>query len=115
MKKASCLVFLVCSVLFLQSCKKTANNAINCIGEAFYVNVNFTVDPSNSKTINFTATDSGEYPLKSVQWIYGDGSTATTTTLTSSHTYSSAGTYTVTANVNVSTCTIKPQKAVKVN
>jgi len=72
MKKASCLVFLVCSVLFLQSCKKTANNAINCIGEAFYVNVNFTVDPSNSKTINFTATDSGEYPLKSVQWIYGD-------------------------------------------
>jgi PKD repeat protein len=115
MKKMFYLISTIGLALLLQSCKKTASSAVDCISEAIFVKVGYTADPSNSKKINFTATDSGEYPLKSVDWNYGDGSTGSTTTLTSTHTYANTGTYTVTANVNVASCTIKPQKSVTVN
>jgi PKD repeat protein len=119
MRKVSFL-FLIAGILLMQAaCKKTTETVVDCLAESLLVSVKYKADAINNKIINFEVNYAGANTVQSVEWIYGDGSTAKGNATTSTHTYSAAGPYTVKAKVAIakgnSTCTPEPEKSITVN
>jgi len=119
MKKGILLLFVIAMIQLHSGCKKATTDAIDCFGESLLISLTHTADATNSKLINFQITYSGSYTVQSVEWQFGDGSTATVNGLTTTHTYTANGNYTVKANVNIknggNTCTSSPEKNITIN
>ncbi|MDF2190624.1 PKD domain-containing protein [Paraflavitalea sp. CAU 1676] len=115
-------LFIISALLtctFLSSCKKTAKDIIDCLAEDLYVTLHATPDGSNPKKIDFHVNYTGDHSVSSIEWIFGDGSTATVNGVSTSHTYGSAGSYTVKAKVKIingsATCIPEPEKKITIN
>lgn len=113
------LIFLVfCAAGFTYSCKKTAEEAVDCFAESVLTSLHGTNDDANKKIIHFNASYDGDKTISSIAWEFGDGTTATTTSQTTDHTYEAAGNYTAKAKVTFKeqggSCTVEPTKLVSI-
>lgn len=119
--KIKTIILFVATVLFLNfSCSKDViSDAIDCVGESFFMKIKHTTNGANPKKIDFTIEYSGVYTIKSIKVSFGDGTSATITGNTVSHEYASAGTFTVKADITIQkgkeNCTSSPTKSVTVN
>jgi len=118
--KVKSIFFLLSILLALNSsCRRDTEDVIDCVTEAFFVGLTHSVDPGDSKKINFQINYSGAYAVTSVDWDYGDGNSESINGTTAVHTYQQAGSFTVRAKVNIkngsATCTIEPEKTITVN
>ncbi len=117
MKTRIIYVFLFfISFLSINSCRKTEEAIVDCVGESILTSLKHQTSTSNVKQVDFEIHYSGENTLSSINWDFGDGNKKTTTARTVSHTYSTAGTYEVKADVNIDNgkCTVSPKKSVTV-
>ena len=119
MRKVSLLLSIAGLLLMQGACKKTSEDVIDCIAEGILVSVKYSADASDSKKINFEINYDGTHTIKSVEWIFGDGTTATVNSTTTTHAYSSAGSYALKAKVSIvsgsSSCTPELEKSITVN
>lgn len=93
MKYPICI--LVFTLVGFSSCKKEAEEVIDCLFVSADFDVTHTVEES-TKTATFTVDYDGEHTLRnSIEYDFGDGSTQTISGTTATHVYSSAGSYTV--------------------
>lgn len=119
MKKLILICLTLTFGLSSQGCKKTLESIVDCAGESALVGIHATADATDPKLFNVSVTYSGSNKVSSVEWQFGDGSTATTTTLATIHTYAAAGSYELKANVKIDhsggSCSTEPKRTVTVN
>ncbi len=114
------IVFLiVCTLVLSFSCKKAADEAIDCVVELLFASISYTANPIDSKEVTLMVNYAGEFSV-SVEWEFGDGTTETMSGTTVTHVYPSAGAYSVKANMtlsgdNHSSCSTSKSKTIDVN
>ena len=114
------LAVVLFAVSLNYSCKKDAENIIDCLFEPANFTFDHTIDTQDPKKVSFTITYSGEHTLdNSNPWDFGDGTTQTISGTTTTHTYSSAGTYIVKVQATTRNgdayCTVELSETVTIN
>ena len=128
MKKSYFLtrIFILIGIIAVSvSCKKDAENVIDCLFEGAHFKTSANV---TDKLVDFRLQYTGDHSLKSVVWDFGDGNKQTTTsstdvdgtiTVTISHTYTNAGTKNVKVSPTLTNgpneCTLDLTKTVTIN
>lgn len=117
LKIAGCA--LLCVALIFNSCKKAAEDAVDCFGQSLFVSFNHNQNDTNSRKVDFTIKYAGKLPIASIRLEYGDGQSQTISGSTASHTYNAAGNYEVKAWVTLQngdgTCEVNPVKQLNIN
>lgn len=116
MKKIGFLI--VCALVLSLSCKKAAEEAIDCVIELVFTTISYNADPSNPKDLTLSVNYAGNFTI-TIVWNYGDGTSETKTGTSTTHTYDKPGSYQVEANItlsgeNYSSCSTKKSKTVDV-
>lgn len=93
--------FVLCTMVLSLSCKKTAEESIDCLVELILTTVSYTANPNNPKEITLMVNYGGEFNI-SVLWEYGDGTSETKVGTSTIHYYAGAGAYDVKANITLS-------------
>ena len=94
MKKIGLMLMTLALVTLMSSCKKDAENIIDCLFEGAYINVSTSADEQNEKMITFTVSYTGDHTLDTnISWDFGDGNIQTHNGTSVTHTYSNAGDY----------------------
>lgn len=117
MKKLGYL--LVLAMVLSLSCKKAADEVIDCAVELLFANVTYAENQDDPKEITLTVNYAGEFTI-SVDWEFGDGTSETKIGPTVTHRYDSAGAYEVKANMTLSadkysSCSTSKTRTVDVN
>lgn len=94
-------LFTALMFVFILSCRKSVDEAVDCLGESFLLSFTHSVAPTNSREIRFTVNYTGTHDLTSVTWDYGDGSTQAVNAPGVVHIYTAPGTYEVKANITL--------------
>jgi PKD repeat protein len=88
-------------------------------GQSSTLEIQYSLDPLNSKRINYVLKYDGSGSLSSIVWTFGDGKTETVNGLKVTHFYETVGTYEVKADVTVTKdqeeCPVTENKTVQVN
>ncbi|MBI9038212.1 MAG: PKD domain-containing protein [Bacteroidales bacterium] len=115
------ILIISISVISSLSCKKIADDIIDCSIEAIMLSVHYETDTINSKIIHFEFKDesTGDFKLRNeISWNFGDGQSIKSTGLKIDHTYQSAGTFEVVASYILekgsNTCNGDKKKTVKI-
>lgn len=114
-------IALVSLVLFTisSSCSKTIDSIVSCSIGSAVLNIDFDVDPKNSKQITFKINNSSkDYVTDSVEWDFGDGNKKISGSSSVTHSYSKSGNYELTAKIKLKkgkdTCATTKEKEIKV-
>ncbi len=118
MKKLGLLIF--CALMLSLSCKKRADEVIDCGLELLFTSLSYIANPDDPKEIDFSLTQYDEEFTTTVEWLFGDGTSETKTGVTTSNRYDTAGRYEVKANITLSgdhhvSCSVSKSKTVDVN
>ena len=100
--KSFFLVLPLAAMFLFFSCKKDAEEVIDCLFEAGHFDFTHEVDGQDTKTVHFKIEYAGDKNLdNSIKWDFGDGQVQTLNGTTQDHTYDASGSYTVKAEVTL--------------
>ncbi|MBF4517229.1 PKD domain-containing protein [Flavobacterium sp. ANB] len=121
MKTIAKILLLLTVFFIINSCteEQIIDSVTDCWGQSSKLEIQYSLDPLNSKRVNYVLKYDGSGSLSSIKWTFGDGKTETVNGLKVTHTYENVGSYEVKADITVTKdqekCPVTESKTVQIN